>query len=478
MQRSAFTHKVRSLLIAGSLALATLTVPFTSANAVVANPEIRLVSPVINGDNSWNGQSLADDWIGKGWFHEGLTFRQTWAPVGSKIVLTYYVTNSENDLPLANQNVTLRVNKAWSVSNGLVQVNGSATTSGVERSNGTDQLRVVAKTDPFGYVTFVLQDMLSGTVAGEPEPESFTVRGHDYDIDSGGDPMVSYYTQLLPEIMGEKSDLSDLIEFHFYRPNADDNPDLSTTTARVIAPAMTETSSIHRTDLETEVSVTNNWYAPGVGFYQRYAATGSKTNFVYNVTDANGDPIRNHSVTLSVGKAYSSSNAKVTDGTTATNLGAAADADQAQWTGTTDAFGNVLFGATNTDTSGIAKPATVTTPVPETNSKYSQFWLNVADSGVSVGDIVELHFYTAPKVAQVIPTVAKTFKKGKTLIVPLKTNRGIAITWSSLTPKLCKKTAANKFLGLATGTCKLKGTNKGNTTSLPITFTKLVKIVK
>lgn len=468
--------RMLGLLATAALAMVGLASP---GNAVVANPEIRLVTPVVNADNSYDGGEMAAGWVKNGWFHEGITFRQTWAPVGSKIIFTYYVTDSATKLPLVGQAVTLRVNKAWSVSNALVTVNGSAVTSGVEKSNGTDQLRVSAKTDSFGYVTFVMQDTLDATIAGEPQPESFKDRGHDYDINSGGDPMVSYYTQVFPEIMGEKNDIADMTEIHFYRPDAS-TPDLSTTTARVHVPAMSDTTTIHRTDLEKMFSVDNTWYAVGVGMYQRYAPAGGTSNVVYNVTDASGAPLRNHAVSMSAGKAYSKSNANVTDGTTPVDLAATESADQALWSGTTDGFGNVLYTVTSTDKTGFAKPASMLDPVPTSGDKYSQFWLNVTDSAKQVGDIFEYHFYTAvvPKVAQRTPVLsAKIVKVGKALKVGLKSNRGIAIKWTATPSSVCK-ISGMYIKGLKVGTCKVTAANAGNSTSLALKATYTVKVTK
>jgi hypothetical protein len=144
---------------------------------------------------------------------------------------------------------------------------------------------------------------------------------------------------------------------------------------------------------------------------QAYLPTGSNNTIAYHVTDDNGDSLRNATVTLHVNKANSSSNAKVTNGTTPTNstknnTNISGSQDQAVWTGTTDGFGNVFFTFHNTDTVGEPAPATLTTSVPQTGGVFSQIYPEVT-AGADHADMTEFHFFgtvAAPKGPVTKPT--------------------------------------------------------------------------
>jgi len=161
-----------------------------------------------------------------------------------------------------------------------------------------------------------------------------------------------------------------------------------------------DTSAIHRSDLETVFSVTNDWFGTGIGVWQKYAKTSTTFNLLYRVTDANGAWVPGKTVTVSAGKANSASTAHVKVGSVATNLAAAADADQAQWTATTDPFGTVLFQVQNTDVQGEPVPASMTAAAPDNaaGAIFSRLWPEV--EGVAhaalAADMVDFHFYTPP----------------------------------------------------------------------------------
>jgi hypothetical protein len=218
---------------------------------------------------------------------------------------------------------------------------------------------------------------------------------------------------------------------------------LSSTTARVASPIFDETNSIQRTDLEELFTVTNDWYTDGLHFFQKYAPASRKINLTYHVTDANGDAVVGQEVSLSVGKANSASTAKLTDGTTATNSSAAADADQAVWTGTTDAFGNVLFKARSTDLAGQTKPATWTDEflTAETDALFTQMYPFIEDADSVVADMVEFHFYTDPTAAKT--AIKVTPLKGK-ISVKISNPQGKSVKITIAGKKYTKKPAADK----------------------------------
>lgn len=391
-----------------SLLLAFATIPglASSASALPENVEIRLITPQLDDTNSWRDTDMEANWVGQNWFAEGFTFRQGWAPAGSTIHFTYLVTDADSGEPLANTNVKLRVNKGYSVANSIVTVNGQGPTDGVDKAP-LDQLQVNALTDAFGFVTFTMVSLDTQDICGEPKPVSFTERGAESDFDCN----VSLYTQIFPEVLGQTIDQADMTEIHFYKEPDQATYDESTVTARVATPVFTETNSIQRNDLETEFTVTNTWYPVGLHFFQKYAPASRKINLTYHFADANGEAIAGQEVSLLVNKENSNSNAKLTDGTTATT------GSQVAWTATTDAFGNALFKARNTDVSGQPEPTSLTQEFLtfDTGAIFSQVYPSFGNAGTLIGDMVEFHFYTDPTAAKTAITV--TGMKGKLKVV-------------------------------------------------------------
>jgi hypothetical protein len=380
---------------------------------------ISLVTPTITDDiisEKAKNQAMAETWIAAGWFGDGLTYTRTWAPVGSRIILTYHVADA-NGAPLVGETVVLRANKQYSVSRAQITVDGE---KAKDATSAADGLKVPKLTDQYGNVSFVVQNL---DVDGEQQPDSWT-----------GAPTISpdglddIHAQFLPQIAGEALDHSVITEFHFYSPAAAPAEQPKTApTIRLSAPTLTDTNSIHRGDLETLFSVTNPWYAAGIGVRQVYARVGTTSTVVYNVKDDNGKPLAGETLKLHVGKAYSGSNAKVSDVTKATtnaaaNTAAANDADQALWTATTDAFGNALFTIKNSDTTGEPIPATPTTATPvdkAAGAVFTQLWPELAGA-TDIGDMVEFHYVSLPAVAVVMKTaasIAGTASVGKSLTV-------------------------------------------------------------
>jgi hypothetical protein len=276
------------------------------------------------------------------------------------------------------------------------------------------------------------------------------------------DPEISLYSQVFPEITGQGTDKADMIEFQYYTPSGSPlvSNDLASTTTRLAAPVPTETNAVHRTDLENEFSVAHDWYAQGIKVWQKYHKVNTTSNLVYTVKDDDGKWVANTNVVLSVGKAYSNSNAHVTNGTTATNTGAAADADQATWTATTDPFGTVMFKLTNTDTAGEAEPASLTTAVPSTGALYSQMWPVVAGSSSNIADMLEYHFYTppAPPAPQVTKITQSVSGRTLTVVVAYPKNKTVAITVDKYTfnhKPAAGQTSARYTISVPKGTHKV-----------------------
>ena len=478
--------KFVTALAVASLTLLGVNAISPASAAPYEGAHISLVTPIITDDvisEKAKNQAMAETWIAAGWFGDGLTYTRTWAPTGSRILLTYHVADA-NGNPLVGETVVLRANKQYSTSRAQITVDGE---KAKDATSAADGLKVPKVTDQYGNVTYTVINL---DVDGEQQPETWT-----------GAPSISpdglddIHAQFLPQIAGEALDHSVITEFHFYNPATEPAAQPKTApTIRMAAPALTDTNSIHRADLETLFSVTNPWYATGIGVRQVYAKVGTTSNVVYNVKDDEGKPLVGEVLKLHVGKAYSGSNGKVSDVTKSTtnaaaNTSAANDADQALWTATTDAFGNALFTLKNSDTTGEPIPATPTTATPvdkAAGAVFTQLWPEVAGA-TDIGDMVEFHFVSLPAVAPVMKTaasIAGTAKVGKSLTVakgswtgtpaPTYGYKWYRCTVAGSTAKTAAPTSALKCSVIAKATAasyKLVAADKGKYVRAQVTAT-------
>ena len=401
---------------------------------------IKLISPILTAENTSEAaanQTMADQWVKNGWFGTGLVFQRAFVPVGSTVTLVYNVTDKNGKI-LVGQDVKLRINKGYSNSSAIVQVDDKVTT-GVHKPESADQAQVTHKTDAYGNVTFVMKN-LDKPGTGEPEPESMTAKP-DISVDGLND----LHAQVLPEIAGEKPDHSVITEFHYYNPKTKAVQPVTKPTIRVVSPILNDANSINRPDVEKNLSVDHSWYAKGIGYREAYVQTGSAINLVYKVTDDNGKPLPNTAVKLRVNKAYSKSNAGMAGGKKATDpkKDNSQGNDQLVLTGTTDGFGYVLFALKNTDQKGEPVPASLTTPVPTANGVYSQIFPEITGEAIDIADMVEFHFIgdaaaePASTVVSVKATASKATVKGKpvfsmTVVIANASGKSAAISISGL----------------------------------------------
>ena len=445
--------KAVSATAALALSFAGIAGISSSAAAADATGEayISLLSPVITDDMismKADNQKMADSWIANTWFGTGLTFTKTWAPAGSTISVTYHVQDKSGN-PFVNKDIKLRVGKGYSGSTAIVSVDGLKT-NGVDKPP-FDQADPIRKTDAFGNVSFTLVN-LNDPSEGEPKPAAWT------DDTIPATSLNALYVQLLPEYAGEKPDHSVMTEFHYYKPSGPiTNGTATAPSLRLLSPKLTDTNSVHREDLEKTFSVDNNWYAKGITFRQTYMPVSNNAYLTYSVKDNAGKPVVNTEVKLHVSKAYSGSNAKVTDGTTATDATKPNDADKALWTGKTDAFGNVVFNMTNTGTVGEAIPASPITPMPLAGkgAVFTQLWPELAGAG-DVADMVEFHFTNLPLgVSAVAATKAVGGKYAVSITIQGKASASVAVSVTGLATATKKLPASVKLtysVSLAKGT--------------------------
>ena len=105
--------------------------------------------------------------------------------------------------------------------------------------------------------------------------------------------------------------------------------------------------------------------------------------------------------------------------------------------------------------------------------KYVRVTVDQSTAGYAEIDAVQL----VGKQAQSIAGVAASLKVASTLKLPTKTNKKLAITWTSSTKSICT-VKSGSLKAIKKGTCKISGTSAGNTSFAAVTLAQLVTVKK
>lgn len=341
-----------------------------SASAAGTAPQdahATLLTPYLDATNISelaSNQKMADGWVANGWFGTGVLYQRTFVPVGSTNNLTYHVTD-KNGLALANQVVKLRVNKGYSASTSIIQVD-NITTKGVDKPP-LDQGDVFHTTDAFGNVTFSVKDLDSAPL-GEPQPDSFTGAPN-----ISADGLNDLHSQMLLEIAGEKPDHSVFTEFHYYISKTMAVQPAKTPTLKLVVPVLNATNS---------VMLTANSRAA-------YAPAGSSVVVAYKVSDDSGAALANATVQLKT--------------------------DKATLTALSDALGFAVFTIKDSHAKGEATPASMIATPPMTGAVSLLLAPTVVGGASITTDSLEIHYYGSPKTAVMVSTSISCLK-GKTIV--------------------------------------------------------------
>jgi len=334
--------------------------PPQDAHAVLLTPYL----DATNTSEAAANQKMADGWVANGWFGTGVIYQRTFVPVGSTTNLTYHVTD-KNGAPLVNQVVKLRVNKGYSTSSSIVQVD-NAVTKGVDKPP-LDQADVFHTTDAFGNVTFAVKD-LDAAPLGEPQPDSWTSAPK-----ISADGLNDLHSQMLLQIAGEKPDHSVFTEFHYYIPTNPKTPSATTPTLKLVAPVLDSTNSFTTAD----------------GTKGAYANVGSTVVVAYKVLDDSGAALPNATVQIKNG---------------ATTLSAVSDA-----------LGYAVFTIKDSHSKGESRPASLTQAPASAGAVSLAIVPTVAGATKVTADALELHFFGTP-VASKGTASSITCAKGNTLV--------------------------------------------------------------
>lgn len=141
----------------------------------------------------------------------------------------------------------------------------------------------------------------------------------------------------------------------------------------------------------------------------------------------------------------------------------------------------------------VADYAGIVTPLTSSVTAEADGAVRITADGFSYSQpTITTAFNGRPQTANVGATV----KKGKKLTLPLKSTQGIATSWKSTSPKICKVTSTKKTTkkkigkktvktvtiskwqvqGKKKGTCTVVGTNAGNGTFGPASISKSIRV--
>jgi len=417
--------KIISGVTALALAVAGLGMTALSQAKAAGLPTVRVVTPVFNPAN----ETFASDGLGAYYAAGGRSFYM-YVGAGSTITISYAVT-TDGTTPAADKTIDFMVNAPYSASTAAWTVNGASVGPSANSATGYG-LMVTGKTDAKGQVSFTIKNVDTAATAealpaSETAPRAATGRVYGNikavidgltDMQQVEDLLTFDITKAAASTLGGAG-TPVVTPTPSATPSATPTPTATTAAGvniRLVSPVLTDTNSIHRADLEKLFSVDNTWYPVGVGFHQIYLPTGSKFVVAYKVTDTSGATLSGKTVKLHVNKAYSKSNAKVAQGTNATDATKddSQGNDQLVLSAVTNSSGIATFNLQNLDTKGEVVPAKPTAPAPVDASKgavFSQIYPEV-NGATDIADFFEIHFTTAPATKVIIACVkGKVTKK-------------------------------------------------------------------
>jgi hypothetical protein len=203
---------------------------------------------------------------------------------------------------------------------------------------------------------------------------------------------------------------------------------------------MDDTNSFNRPADAAFFSVENPWYRVGINVRTKQVPVGSTQTLTYLVTNAaDNAPLANQTVTLTLGKEYSGSVAKVNVGNVA-----AVGAQNKTVTGVTDANGRVTFTMVNTDIAADAAD------YPGTN-------LGVDFTGKKL--FTQVSAWVTSQTQDSIDLIDFVFFKPEGVVVPSRTATSTLLTFEGA------DTLGAKIVGPASGE-KLEGGFEGAITTI------------
>ena len=352
----------------------------------------------------------------EGWcqyYAAGLRYFERGIEVGTTTTLNWTVTDTDGN-PYANKSVKLLLGKTYSGSNAKVSVNGVA-------FPGTGDEKVIPlTTDSNGRLSF---DVVNSNFNADADPYQPS------NVKNPRNGSKHLFVQIA--VVGEKGnqDVLDIIDLNYYQPQGAG----PATVYNVRLADWNASNSFDGTHVWGDGGL-GSWFDQYTGYFAKYVAAGSTFNLRYKVTNAATGALAPNGtvVTLSLGSAWSGSNAKFTvngvnvDGKT--KWGANGQLDQATTTATvSNGFITVPVTALDAVQDATENPGNPTANPDNFNPLFMQVKVKVEGNAVTRQDWVNIIATKPAAAAPVITSVsATTGKKGQAIDI-VGTNLGDAL---------------------------------------------------
>jgi len=361
------------------------------------------------------GADATNAWIseGEGWYSyyaAGVRYMQRGVEVGKTTSLSFTVT--ADGAPYANKTVKLLLGKTYSGSSAKVAVNGTAF-PGVG-----DEKVIELTTNASGVVSF---DVSNSNFTADADPfQAANVKNPE-----GGKKL---FVQIA--VVGEKGnqDILDIVDLMYYQAQTA----LPPTVYNARLADWNASNSFDGTKVWGDAGL-GVWFDKNTGYFARYVTVGSTFNLRYRVTNSvtGANAPDGTVVTLTLGAAWSGSNAKFTAGSTVID-------GKTKWIGTTQLDQGYV---TATVVNGIASVSLTSKDVvedgtenpgnpkanPDTlNPLFMQVKIKVEGNAITQQDWVNI-VATKPSAAPTLTAVsAKSGRKGDAIDI-VGTNLGDAL---------------------------------------------------
>ncbi|MCX6496143.1 MAG: IPT/TIG domain-containing protein [Rhodoluna sp.] len=362
------------------------------------------------------GADASNAWIseGEGWYSyyaAGVRYMQRGIEVGKTTSLSFAVT--ADGAPYANKTVKLLLGKTYSGSSAKVAVNGTAF-PGVG-----DEKVIELTTNANGIVSF---DVSNSNFSADADP---------YQAANLKNPEGSKKLFVQIAVVGEKGnqDILDIIDLFYYKAQA-------AAPATIYNARLADwdaSNSFDGTKVWGDAGLADGWFDVHTGYFAHYVKAGSTFNLRYKVTNAatGANAPDGTVVTVTLGAAWSSSNAKFTSGSTVidgkTKWGANGQLDQGSVTATV-VNGIATVSLTSND---VAEDATINpgsaTANPDTLSPlFMQAKIKVEGNAITRQDWVNIVVTQAPSAPTISAVSSTTGKRGQAIDI-VGTNLGDAL---------------------------------------------------
>ena len=368
------------------------------------------VSRLVGADASNAWISAGEDWFQ--YYAAGVRYIQRGIEVGKTTSLSF-VVNDTDGAPYANKTVKLLLGKTYSGSTAKVAVNGTAF------PGSGDEKVITLTTNANGQVSF---DVSNSNFTADADP----YQAANLKNPTGGKKL---FVQIA--VVGEKGnqDVLDILDLMYYQAQAA----LPPTTYNARLADWNASNAFDGTKVWGDAGLADGWFDKFTGYFAKYVTVGSTFNLRYRVTNSvtGANAPDGTVVTVSLGAAWSGSNAKFTSGNTVINgvtkWGANGQLDQGTVTATVqNGFATVSLTSTDVAEDATENPGNPKANPDTLNPLFMQAKIKVEGNAITQQDWVNI-VVTKTSAAPTVSAVSSTTGKRGQAIDIVGTNLGDAL---------------------------------------------------